>query len=418
MYLKHIIKELKSSAFMNTIIVVQMVIVFICTMAASSIVTYYYNCYHKTSDLYKSKGEIYRVDGVVHKTIPLNSSKNLEELLVKCDIFGMYDTWALYFDNDMKEYEYRTISYDREIIETYTPKLKEGRWINPNRDDGVVEAVIVENEYNLSVGDKLIMCDVYMAQPDRCLEVEIVGIMEDGARFIGQGLHVTGEGSRANLEDYRDIYVDYFLEEQKIPVMLTSVYSVYMSSYMKKNNCMMTELEGLLFINYNSGITEEEIEYNKKVLNRDARITGKISMDEFRQNSIATIKEKLYGILPIFICVFILVIISGMCNFAISIKKHMRDYTVFAICGMPWRMSTIISIIKSLIMCTISLIMSFVLVYIGLRMEIIKQTTLELGFIPLLACVIVGAIYILVSAIMPYALVKGTNLNSELRNCL
>lgn len=418
MNLKHIIREMKNSFFMNVLIILQMVVVFMCTIAATSIISYYYNYYYNSRCLYEGEGMIYKVQDAAIGDEYIQTTKDMEENLQGYDVIGMYDTLALYYDKNNIELDIRTISYDKEIIETYKPKLKTGRWINPDRTDGVVEAVVMESNYDISLGDKLNMHDIIGINPELCIEVEVVGIIDDGARILAEKRNIS-PSDRKGLTDYRDLYVDYYIEDERKPVILTSVDSIHAALNLNQNAELLTILNGLVFVNYAEDVTDEEIKANNDMAESWFLSTsGKISMNEFRQNSTAVIKEKLYGILPVFFSAFILVIISGMCNFAISIKEHMREYTIFAICGMPWKNSMLICFFKALILTIASMILGVAAVFFLLKKEIIRDTTIEIGIIPLLACVGVGLLYILVSTIMPYALVKGTNLSSELRDSM
>lgn len=410
MYFKFVFKELKNNWFMNVIIILQMIVVFICTMSTASIASYFYNYYNDFSSYYESKGDFYFFSNVVVDSVVMESSDTIETKLEKADIICTYKPWAVYFDSNNEEIHINTMAYDTEFIEAYEPELKEGRWINPHRADGIVEAVILENDYGLTVGTKIQMYDVYMQQPDNTLTVEIVGIIEDGTRIVGS---VSGW---KNIQDYRDIYTDYYFEEEGAPILLTSIYSINCAMEKEDNHSLQRSMGGIMFVVYDDDITLKEIAHNERTLGNIISDYTKKSLSAIKENSLLSIKEKLYSILPIFICVFILVLITAMCSFAISVKKHMREYTILSICGMPWNKSSLICILKSIIMSIIALTISIVLVFLVLEFEIIKETTLQLSFISVLACITVGIIYVLISAIMPSALIKGTSLNSELKD--
>lgn len=411
MYLKQTFKEIKNNWFMNSIIIIQMVVVFACTMCATSVVSYFYNYYNNFSDYYKQKGDVYRFESVICDSIAIENSDMLENELSKTDIISMYMPWAVYYDLQGNELQYFTFAYDEEIIDAFRPKLKEGRWINPNRNDGIIEAVILDSEYDLSVGMRIDMRDVYMLQPNNGLTVEIVGIIEDGTRIVG--ISSSGNGQ---LYDYRNVYMDYYIDNEELPVILTSIDSINVAMDMEDNHSLQRSMSGLMFATYENDITDSEIAANERVLGSVVRNYSKISMTTIKENSIKSIKERLYSLLPVFLCVFILVLITGMCNFAISVKKHMRDYTIFSVCGMPWNKSAYICVTKATLMCLIAFIISIAGIWIMLKKDIIKDTTIELGFFPVVSCVVVGGLYVLLSSIMPFALINGTSLNSELKS--
>ncbi len=406
--------EFKRSWFMNLIIVIQMTVVFVCTMCAASIVAYFYNYYSAYSEYLEKDGDLYMTE-CIYADPEIRDidaySWNLESKLKKAEVISTYAPWAAFFDGEGQEIDYISMAYDRELIFAYEPELKEGRWLNPDREDGIIEAVVMESDYEISIGTRLNMIDSTLSNDGYGMTVEVVGIMEDGERIVG-----INRNDPPVEVDYRDLYTDYYKEEQGGPVIIMPADNIHTALGMAEGYTFAPFPSGMLMILYDEDISKEELEYNEKILNEHVQYWFKAENSKVKANSIKNIKEKLYGILPIFICVFILVIISGMCSFAISVKKHMRDYTIFSICGMPWEKSANICVVKSALMCIVALVISVLGVLIGSKTELISETTIQVGVLPVLACVLVGVIYVVISAIMPFALINGTSLNSELKS--
>lgn len=411
MYIRLAWREFKNNLFMRIIIIVQMAVVFFCALSASSIVIYFYNYYNNFSKYFDAEGILYHTDSIVLQGRTLaESSEELEQQLKHTEVISCYMPWVTYTNRENSEVVFYPIAYDKEFVEGYTPKLSEGRWLSTERKDGVVEAVISENAYGLQVGDVLHMYDTYMQQPEQYLEVEIVGELPNGGRFVGYT-----NDSRQNVNDYRCVYADFYSEEEEMPLILMSIDNINMSMEARENHSIERMMTGLMFVRFLPEITEEERVYNERILEDTVRIVEKSEMDVIRRNSHESIKERIYAILPIFLCVFILTVISAASSCAITVKKQMKNYTIYGICGMPWGKSVVITVLDCLYTAVIGMVVCVLFVKTAHGLAWLGSTMVELGGIQLGCMFAVGVLYIILSAGMPYILISGTSLVDELR---
>lgn len=102
------------------------------------------------------------------------------------------------------------------------------------------------------------------------------------------------------------------------------------------------------------------------------------------------------------------------CSGAVSVKKQMKNYAIYSICGMPWQRSASISVIATCILAIISFIISIVCVFIITTIN--KVTTINLGIVQLAVCVGVALIYCMISALLPSLIINGTSIKEILRN--
>lgn len=411
MYFKLAWREFKKNLFMRIIIILQITIVLFCVVCVSSIAIYFYNYYNNFKSYFNSNGFLYHMENIVLDNYTLaEDSEFIEQQLKKADIISCYMPWVSYKDQKNNDIEFYSLAYDKEFIDGFTPKLSDGRWLNYSRDDGIIEAVISKGTYGLQVGDTLTMYDVYMHQPEQSLTVEIVGEISDGERIVGYTNNI-----RNSVYDYQSVYCDFYVDQEEMPIILLSIDNINAGMTVKENHSIERMMTGLMFVIFSPDITHEEQVYDERILSTEVRTIEKIHMSYIKQNSFKSIKKRIFAILPIFLCVFILTIISATTSCSIAVKKQMRDYTIYGICGMQWNKSIFITVLDCIYTAVIGIILCFIFIKTGQTFSWFKNTMVDIGILQFISILLVGTFYIIISAIMPYALIKGTSLNDELR---
>ena len=401
--------ELKNNIWINILICIQLVIVFVLAITTSSIIVYHYKYYNNFRDYFESDGYLYNLDSFYLNDNDLiaTDSEDIEKLLSHADVVASYEPVVNYYDNNGDRLEFVSMAYDREIIDRHTPELSEGIWLNSISEDvGCIEAVISQNNYNIKVGDTIFMNNIFYEYPQKLIKIKIVGVLEDNARIVGYT-----KNTYRNSRDYSDIYCDYSLDNEEIPMLIMSEESIkrYHEQYEVE-----AFVKGWVFVTFSDDITETQIIQNEKVLGNYAQIITKEDLEEIAVKSQVRLREKLIAIFPIFIGVFVLTIISSLCSGAVSVKKQMKNYAIYSICGMPWQRSASISVIATCILAIISFIISIVCVFIITTIN--KVTTINLGIVQLAVCVGVALIYCMISALLPSLIINGTSIKEILRN--
>ena len=349
--------ELKNNIWINILICIQLVIVFVLAIATSSIIVYHYKYYNNFRDYFESDGYLYNLDSFYlnDNNLIATDSKDIEKLLSNADVVASYEPVVNYYDNNGDRLEFVSMAYDREIIDRHTPELSEGIWLNSISEDAdYIEAVISQNNYNIKVGDTI--------------------------KFMATMLIMSEESIKCYHEQYE---VEAFVK-------------------------------GWVFVTFSDNITETQIIQNEKILGNYAQIITKEDLEEIAIKSQVRLREKLIAIFPIFIGVFVLTIISSLCSGAVSVKKQMKNYAIYSICGMPWQRSASISVIATSILAIISFIISIVCIFIITTIN--KVTTINLGIVQLAVCVGVALIYCIISALLPSLIINGTSIKEILRN--
>lgn len=406
------IKEIKNNIQINILVCIQLVIVFVLAIAASSIVAYHYRFYNNFKYYFESEGYLYNVDYYYlgGNNIIATDTGQLETALSNTTVTGCYTPMVNYYDADGTALEMKSISYDSEIIKRHEPELSEGRWIDSaSENDSYIEAVISPNDYGINVGDTIYMNNIFFSYPKNILEIRIVGMLEDNAKIIGYT-----EDTFVNTGAYSDIYCDYSMDVEEVPVLLINHENMKHCNEKDESLSIEDWVTGWVFVSFSDDITEDEIINNEQFLNRYSVTLVRYDMNEVREKSRESLREKLMVILPIFIGAFVLTIISSLCSISVSVKKQMKNYSIYSICGMPWQRSSRISVIATFILAIASLVIS--LAATGIIMIFNPETTISLGGLQLLSCLGVILVYCLISTLMPSLIINGTSIKEVLRN--
>lgn len=401
--------ELKNNIWINILICIQLVIVFVLAIATSSIIAYHYTYYNNFKDYFESDGYLYNMDYFYlnDNNLIATDSQDIENELSHADVIASYEPMVNYYDSNGRKLDLASIAYDREIIKRHTPEISEGTWLKPDsEDDDCIGAVISQNNYNIKVGDIIFMNNIFYEYPEKLLKIKIIGVLEDNARIIGYT-----KNTYRNTRDYSDIYCDYSLDNEDIPMLIMNEESI---KYCHEKYDVEAFVKGWVFVKFSDDITEDQIIQNETILGNYAQIATKEDLAEVAVKSQDNLREKLIAILPIFIGAFILTIISSLCSGAVSVKKQMKNYAIYSICGMPWHQSTGISVIATYILTAISFIISIGCIFIITSIN--KETTINFGIVQFGVCIGVALIYSIISALLPSLIINGTSIKEILRN--
>lgn len=401
--------ELKNNIWINILICIQLIIVFVLAIATSSIIAYHYTYYNNFKDYFESDGYLYNMDYFYlnDNNLIATDSQDIENELSHADVIASYEPMVNYYDSNGRKLDLASIAYDREIIKRHTPEISEGTWLKPDsEDDDCIGAVISQNNYNIKVGDIIFMNNIFYEYSEKLLKIKIIGVLEDNARIIGYT-----KNTYRNTRDYSDIYCDYSLDNEDIPMLIMNEESI---KYCHEKYDVEAFVKGWVFVKFSDDITEDQIIQNETILGNYAQIATKEDLAEVAVKSQDNLREKLIAILPIFIGAFILTIISSLCSGAVSVKKQMKNYAIYSICGMPWHQSTGISVIATYILTAISFIISIGCIFIITTIN--KETTINFGIVQFGVCIGVALIYSIISALLPSLIINGTSIKEILRN--
>lgn len=402
--------NLKKRAAMNILIILEMTaaIIVFSVMISSILIRYAY--YEPLKDIFESKGYYALLDleyenqeknNLVHGNELGEYIENPQKVISTSAVFIFEDS------SGNKEISHSVCrSYNDEAIKLFSPKLKNGRWLNTSEEADIIETVISENPFGWKVGDRLEIC-FYGDHEGIYHTVEIVGEIEKGARLFGLNARLN------EAQDFNLCYSVYDYKYEEAPLMLFS--SEYLDSVeIPVDADPPAEITqrplGVHLIVYGNDTSEEVLEEGKRALGEMAQVglANTIDFESLEPNSRKYLYMQVYDLLPVIIAIFILTLVSSVSSTAISTRERLRDYSIFYITGLRWNQCIWINLIQSAIISLLSLILAFAgMSVIGFTSLSGTVTIIWSGWLFIAAAVIV-LIYMSVSMLMPVVIIRGS----------
>ena len=110
-------------------------------------------------------------------------------------------------------------------------------------------------------------------------------------------------------------------------------------------------------------------------------------------NSQTIVYRELYTLMPIMCAIYLLVLIASVSVNAINCKNNIRNEAILYLGGAKRKQLLTINVIYNGLICIVSLIISIA--------GLFSKTVITLGWKQITICLIVCAVYILVSCIIP-----------------
>ena len=157
-----------------------------------------------------------------------------------------------------------------------------------------------------------------------------------------------------------------------------------------------------LFIKYNRNISDDEKLYNRKYINENLSVLSfAIPFSQLNNNSQTIVYRELYTLMPIMCAIYLLVLIASVSVNAINCKNNIRNEAILYLGGAKRKQLLTINVIYNGLICIVSLIISIAGSLIFYKAGLFSKTVITLGWKPITICLIVCAVYILVSCIIP-----------------
>lgn len=349
-----------------------------------------------TSAVYAERG----ADGKINTAAFENAEALSEYLSVPADVLAPYQIGAI--EN------IQHLAYGNDILSKWNPQLSEGRMLNEQAD--VLEAIVSWNEDEWHVGDTVtITMNRYDESFLKVVEsqevmVHIIGMMNDGEQIPGQ----TGE----NTEDFRLFWRAQSAEREEKTIMLFSMEQLERLAPLP----LYPMLSGTLLIRYKEPVTQEQVDADIKNLSRHTLSAGYFrSMEDISANSNSYLYTEMYKLLPVIAMLTFLLMISTISGTALSTRKRLRDYAVFALTGLPWNKCICINLMQSLITAGIAALLAvtggIILQHTALRELFYIRCGLEEAG----CCAALILLYLIISLIMPYLMIHKNSVREILK---
>ena len=244
-----------------------------------------------------------------------------------------------------------------------------------------------------------------MNETDIPIKIKIVGKLKEGTKIIG------GNSIYSKNPSINDFYYPYSFKIEQTPLMLFSYSALNNIKIKKLDNNRPNVYQGeyssmiLTFKNQIDSQVFDEIE--KKISEKSYYSIGLIAnLKDFNKNSKEYITEQAKALFPIMVIILIMVLISSISVSAISTRRKLKDYAIFYINGLQWNQCSLINLYESLIISVISIILSVVTILVIQLTPLAESVKIIWSIYGFLACLAIMLLYILISMLMPFIIIK------------
>ncbi len=406
--------EISNNVILCLFIMLQSVVVMISIFFGVSVFTSRYEKYKAIHNMVGDEGYILNAEHLMQAgenpdNLICGDTKDVEELLPGTNATCTYNVWAGYDYKDIWDYyEPKTIAYDEYAAYVYEPDLDAGRWFEESDIDTVeIEAVIANNHYGVGVGDKLeISQGFYGEQLSTPLTIEIIGIVSDNTYILGSP---ADNAERYN--DVRDCFFTYSSEFEEEPVILFLKNDLRSSENILYGSAQISiSVSGMQFISFDDNITDsQKKEIQDCIVGTKCILNHSIDKGTFDYYSKDYIWNQLNELIPIFIGLLLLVIISVVCSSAIMTRTQLRNYAIYYLSGLEWKHCIKIQVYQQIIIQVTTFLITMLTFMIMYYSGILKNTLLELGIEQVLACTLYIFICVLASIILPAKIINNNS---------
>lgn len=284
-------------------------------------------------------------------------------------------------------------AYKDKYLNMIEPTLSDGIWLTEVKDDEKFYGVITENQYKIKKGDII----TYKNN-----KIEIIGVIPDNTPLYG--FTGTNESVESLKHDYRDLFRihNYHYE---IDTLKHSYPRLFMTHKNYTKLGLSNIVEGVGILTFDDNISSDEIQENRNTI---SQLDGYIISDnnEALKNSKKYLYNQVYLILPIIICVFIITIISTISVNAITVRRQLKNYAIYNICGLSWKKCSLINLTTNSLICFISLLLTIISFITFDQLDIFTNMVISLDLPQLIGCFIIILFYILISMITPFLMIR------------
>ena len=416
MILRSAFRQLKRNKFMNILIIIQLASVLSIIFVLVSLIRSRLEYYLPFMEEFSKEGFLCEINYI--------TDRDLEEQFPEASFEFSYGEFLYVngeYDPDLEsssggddnkeaiKYNFDPLIYSDKWINAYTPEMESGNWISelPEYEENVVHAVVTpDNPYGFSVGDEFELTDytgdgvVEGTNGKRhSTKVKICGVIAPKQYTIGHSNF--NKTDIATQKSFFDMYFTFDPEPENRWGIIIAQSEYDKSELYKAKNYHV--ISGMSFI-FTENMSDEDIDSLKQMLSEGYICSYKADISEIRQNSFAYIKEQLYVLLPIALCIFVLTLITTVSVISISVNSQLRTYAILYICGAKWRQCAFISFVYSLMIGLVSCAVCSIALAVVTRMT---QTVIKYGRYEILSAFLVLTIFLVFSALIPHLILHG-----------
>lgn len=287
----------------------------------------------------------------------------------------------------------RVYGYD-EMTSAYKPALSEGVWFTDAKNTEMIQAVITPNPFGVTTGDIVTMYDITGKE----MKVQICGVLENGAQCYVPNIN------RPNSSIY-DFYETFDFEINDILERCIFI------SKEKMQEAGIDAISGSRYlIKLGDDVSDETMEEYMRMFSEGD------SFEELRNNTEVIVQRKLIVIAVVGIGALILVTLGNAYLVAIDTLASLKRYAVLYCCGMKWKNVIAISAVQTAGTGGLALLISITIGNIVRFLFGRNAFLFSLGGWQILFCVVFVAYMTVISAVIPYFILRKNQPVSVLRD--
>lgn len=396
------LKLFKSAITINVFIIIQLTIVLSTTAFMVSALYSRIEFYLPIKDILNEKASAVSFSSeYINKIDNCNFLLDYKTSPLKQELKGVTDLYTRYSPYISSENINLSVkSYDDSLIDLYTPKLQNGKWLNSISSDyeySRIPAVIYQNNYSFNVGDTFEGVAKTYENKDFNVCFEVIGIIDSDTMIFGN--------SNEPLNNHLSFYetpasiFDYEIESDESVIM-----AIVPNRIITDSNIVAFYDASNAIVTYDDGISNKDVMLNTSELNM--RYGGfSENIWTIREKSLNYVKSQLLMLLPIVICISILAIISGICVSAIITKRNLKKYVIFYICGINWNRCMLICFFNSICISLISVILSLLVLSL---LPVFFNISIFFNLYSVVIYSVILLIFIFMSATIAFRILKSS----------
>ena len=391
----------------NVLVIIQMIAVYIIGLVTIS-------AFYEQYKLIDGVSKVFDDTGMVIHTTSMNSDMFIREdmlkmLLKKVENVEHTLTTAVYDEdfriNGVGMTGINMLAYNPKLI-SYVPKLVEGEWCETApKEEGIINAVVADNvPFHVDIGQI----------------IKYAGITFKVTGIVSCKEMIYGGNSTWRYDDAS--YLDYYYNIENY-IAMKDVYFFLVPYENLENDFQLIPGYGMSWgrfatIDFEDDITEEEYEYNLKVL--EETYGFHINTDVFNtapsyEYSWQLIDIKTMPMALLFIVIMVALLISLFISVAINVLYEKKNYGIYFICGNNWSNTfkfslvswTALAITSLLIAGCVYIIMAATNVFNGLSLSFEwMHIAMLLGITIVLLAITMIIPFIMLRKIQPVSILK------------
>lgn len=414
--INYAIKNLKRNKTINILIILQLSIIMILTTVMVSNITSRYKYYNPIKEQLSKTGVLLHSQHYADTDQRLFTDINqiTDNMKSVKAVYPSYSHFVLV--PELNEY-CQYYAYPDAFFEKMADEFKDGEWYTDNSN--TIYAAVSNNTHGIKTGDII----HFSTETDE-YEIVITGVLKEGAKVLGFDKNLYN--AECNFNDlYETIYEDNYLklynetidktEKQHYKELMDlgdpydaryNFPSLFMSETEMRKMNIDKYFYGNMFIEFDENISEKEFNENMEWIKSFKNMTSVIKLKDINSQSLSYIKSQIASILPLIICMLTLVLITALSICIISIERMLKTYSIFFICGSSWKNLIKINIFESLFICLVSTIIVCAFFVASGFTGWLSFTVIEFGIFQILAHLMVMALYVLMSILIPVIVMR------------